>query len=139
LNILLFTRIALPISEKENTMYGTSPEMLKRMYVQGSLQNQGGGFVFQFKNMIESGSISGVAKLAVDGEERPLEGATVQIGEKVRPVTEITWSSSLYVPYGATLTIYVPGKLDTGEHTVNMQVNVPELGRLSLPITDTIA
>ena len=40
-------------------MYGTSPEMLQRMYVKGSLQNQDHGFVFQIKNMIESGSLSG--------------------------------------------------------------------------------
>ena len=120
-------------------MYGVSPDMLAKMYVENSLQNQQEGFSFSVKNKIESGSISGVAKLAVDGEERSLEGATVQIGEKTRPVSEISWSSSLYVPYGATLTIFVPGKLDAGEHTINMQVNVPELGRLSFPIVDVVA
>jgi hypothetical protein len=120
-------------------MYGVSPDMLAKMYVENSLQNQGEGFLFSIKNKIESGSISGVTKLAVDGEERSLEGATVQIGEKTRPVSEISWSSSLYVPYGATLTIFIPGELDPGEHTINMQVNVPELGRLSFPITDVIA
>jgi hydroxymethylglutaryl-CoA reductase (NADPH) len=120
-------------------MYGVSPEMLANMYVKSSLQNQEEGFSFSVKNKIESGSISGVAKLAVDGEERSLEGATVQLGEKVKPVSEISWSSSLYVPYGATLTIFVPGELEAGEHTINMQINVPELGRISLPVTDTVA
>jgi hypothetical protein len=120
-------------------VYGVSPEMLAKMYVEGSLRNQGDGFVFAIKNKIESGSISGVAKLSVDGEERPLEGATVQIEGKTRPVSEITWSSSLYIPYGAALTIYVPGSLGPGEHTINVQINVPELGRISLPVTDTLA
>jgi hypothetical protein len=120
-------------------MYGTSPEMLKRMYVKESLQNQEEGFVFQVKNMIESGSMSGVAKLAVDGEERPVEGVTVQLGGKVRQATEISWSSPLYVNYGETLTIYVPGELVPGEHTVTVQFNVPELGRVTMPITDTVA
>jgi hypothetical protein len=109
------------------------------MYVKESLKNQGEGFVFQFKNMIESGSLSGVAKLAIDGEEHSLEGITIQIGEKTRPASEITWSASLYVPYGTTLTVYVPGSLESGEHTINLQVNVPELGRISLPITDTVS
>ena len=49
--------------------------MMQKMYVKGSLKNQDAGFVFQVKNLIESGSMSGVAKLAVDGEERALEGA----------------------------------------------------------------
>ena len=113
--------------------------VLTEIDVQGSLKNQDNGFVFQVKNTIESGSVAGVTKLSVDGEERSLEGATIQVGEKVRPVTEVSWSSTLYVPYGATLTVFVPGELEPGEHTVNMQVNVPELGRISLPITDTVS
>ena len=120
-------------------MYGVSPDMLSRMYVQDSLANKDAGFVFSIKNQIESGSISGIAKLAVDGEERSLEGVTVQIGDKVRSVSEITWSSGLYVPYGSTMTIFVPGQLEAGEHTVTMQINVPELGRISFPVTDTVS
>ena len=120
-------------------MYGTSPEMLQRMYVKGSLQNQDNGFVFQIKNLIESGSLSGIAKVAVDDEERDLEGATLELSGKVRQLSEISWSSPVYVGYGATLTIFVPGTLAAGEHTVTTQFNVPELGRLSMPITDTVA
>jgi hypothetical protein len=119
-------------------MYGVSPDMLAKMYVENSLQNRGEGFSFSVKNKIESGSISGVTKLAVDGEERSLEGATVQIGERSKPILDISWSSPLYVPYGATLTIHVSGNLDLGEHTINMQINVPELGRISLPIIDVV-
>jgi hypothetical protein len=120
-------------------MYGTSPEMLQRMYVKGSLQNRDSGFVFQVVNQIESGSLSGIAKLSVDGEERSLEGATIELNGKVRPVSDISWSSPLYVSYGSTLTIYIPGTLEAGEHTINVQFNVPELGRVSMPIADTIA
>lgn len=120
-------------------MYGIYPDMLKRLYVKGSLKNQDDGFVFQIKNTIDSGSISGVSKVSVDGKERSLEGATVQIGDKVRPVSDISWSSPLYVGYGSTLTIYVPGKLEPGEHTINLQVVVSELGRISMPITDTVS
>ena len=120
-------------------MYGTSPEMLQRMYVKGSLQNQGEGFVFQVKNLIDSGSLSGLAQVAVDGEERDLQGATLELSDKVRPLSEVSGSSPVYVPYGATLTLYVPGALAAGERTVNVQFNVPELGRISLPITDTVA
>ena len=120
-------------------MYGVTPEMLAKMYVAGSLQNADDGFVFEIKNKVESGSVSGIAKMAVDGEEVSLEGATVTVNDKTRPVSEISWSASLYVPYGATLKIAVPGALEAGEHTINMQVNVPELGRISIPITDTVS
>jgi hypothetical protein len=109
------------------------------MYVQGSLRNQGDGFVFQVQNKIDSGSTSGLSKVFVDEEERSLDGATVQIGEKLLAASQISWSSPLYVSYGATLTIYVPGPLGPGEHTITLQVNTPELGRLSFPITDKVA
>jgi hypothetical protein len=109
------------------------------MYVKGSLRNEDSGFVFQVKNLIESGSVSGVAKMAIDGKEHELDSATIELGGKVRPVSEISWSAPLYVSYGATLTVFVPGALSAGEHTLNLQVNVPELGRISLPITDTVS
>ena len=119
-------------------MYGTSPEMMQRMYVKESLKNQDDGFCFQVKNLIESGSMSGVAKMAIDGEEHALDGATIELGGKVRQVSEISWSAPLYVSYGATMTIYVPGALAAGEHTINLQLNVPELGRISMPIEDSV-
>ena len=119
-------------------MYGVTPSMLAKLYVKGSLQNTEEGFSYQIKNLIDSGSISGIDKLSVDGVEHSLEGITVQIGAKVRPISEITWAKSLYLSYGATLTVCVPGKLKAGEHTINMQANVPELGRISFPVKDTI-
>lgn len=119
-------------------MYNMSADSLKKMYVAGSLKNQGDGFVFQIKNLVDSGSVSGITKITVDGEACSLDGATVEMGGKARAVKEITWSSSVYVGYGAVMTIYVPGTLEHGEHTVVMQISVPELGMLSFPITDTL-
>ena len=77
--------------------------------------------------------------MAIDDEEFELEGATIELGGKVRQVSEISWSLPLYVSYGATMTVFVPGALPEGEHTINVQFNVPELGRISLPFTDTVA
>ncbi len=119
--------------------YGMSAESLQKMYVAESLKNQGEGFVFQIKNLVDSGSVSGITKLTADGEEMSLSGVTVELGGKTRPVSEITWSSSLYVSYGATLTIYVPGTLEPGEHSITLTINAPELGALTLPFSDTVA
>lgn len=118
--------------------YGMSSGALAKAYVKGSLRNQGDGFVFEIKNQIDSGSVSGLGKLTVDDVEKPLEGITIDLNGKVREVTSLTWSSSLYVSYGATMKIYVPGTLDAGEHTIKMTIKVPELGQITLPITDTL-
>jgi hypothetical protein len=119
--------------------YGMSSDALQKMYVQGSLQNQNDGFVFEIKNLIDSGSVSGISKLMVDDEERSVDGVTMELGGKVREVGSLTWSSSLYVSYGAVIKIYVPGQLEPGEHTVKLIVNAPEVGQLTLPVTDTVA
>ncbi|MBN1247921.1 MAG: hypothetical protein JXC32_09715 [Anaerolineae bacterium] len=118
--------------------YGMSSGALEKMYVTGSLKNQGDGFVFEVKNQIDSGSVSGIAKLTVDDEERALEGITVELNGKARDATNISWSASLYVSYGAVLKVYVPGALEPGEHTVKMTVKAPELGQITLPFTDTV-
>ena len=120
-------------------MYGTSPELLKRMYVTGSLQNCDEGFSFQVKNLIDSGSISGASKIAVDGEERSLEGVTIQVGNKTRVLTEITWASSLYLTYGDTATVTIPGALEPGEHTIDLRVNTAEIGGLTFSFTDKLS
>ena len=118
--------------------YGMSSESLQKLYVKGSLKNQDNGFVFQLKNLIDSGSISGIEKLTVDGEDKPLDGVTITLGEKVRAASEISWSSSLYVYYGAIITFAVAGSLQPGEHNIVLKVNAPELGQISLPVADTI-
>jgi len=120
-------------------VYGMTPDMLARMYVSGSLKNQGDGFTFEVQNKIDSGAVSGLTKLIVDDAERPLEGATVELGGQARPVTEISWSNSLYVPYGAKLKLYVPGQLEPGQHTIKLTVNTPEVGPLTISITDTVS
>lgn len=119
--------------------YGMSSDALQKMYVKGSLQNRGDGFVFEIKNLIDSGSVSGISKLTVDGEEHTLDGVTVELGGKVREVSSVSWSSSLYVSYGAVMKMYIPGALEPGEHTISLTVNAPEIGQLAFPVTDTIS
>ncbi len=114
-------------------------EGIQKLYVKDSLVNRGDGFVFQIKNLVDSGDISGIVKLTVDGVEHSLDGVTVEMGGKVRPVRDLTWSVPLYVHYGAVLTVYAPGALEPGQHTVAMTVNIPEMGSFSMPFTDMLA
>jgi hypothetical protein len=119
--------------------YGMSSDALQKMYVQDSLKNQGEGFVFEIKNLVDSGSVSGISKLTVDDQPWVLDGITIELGGRVREIGSLSWSSSLYVSYGAVMKIYVPGKLEPGEHTIKLTVNAPEIGQLTLPFTGTIA
>ena len=64
--------------------YGMSSGSLAKMYVQGSLANKDDGFTFKIKNLIDSGSVSGLAKVTVDDEERSLDGVTIELNGNVR-------------------------------------------------------
>lgn len=111
---------------------------IQKMYVKGSLVNRGDGFVFQIKNLVDSGDISGILKLTVDGVERSLDGVTVELSGKSRLVRDLTWAAPLYVQYGAVLTVYVPGALEPGQHTITITVNAQEVGSLNMPFTDML-
>ncbi|MBN1247290.1 MAG: hypothetical protein JXC32_06500, partial [Anaerolineae bacterium] len=75
--------------------YGMSSSALQKLYVQGSLANEENSFVFEIKNLIDSGMVSGITKLNVDGKDIPTDGVTVELAGKVREA-----SASLYVSYG---------------------------------------
>ncbi len=79
------------------------------------------------------GMVSGITKVTVDGKDVPVAGVTVELAGKVREA-----NASLYVSYGAVLKIRVPGQLEAGEHTIQLTINAPELGQLTLPVTATI-
>lgn len=113
--------------------YGMSSSALQKMYVQGSLANEEGNFVFEIKNLIDSGMVSGITKLVVDDKDVPIADVTIELAGKVRQA-----NTSMYVSYGAVLKIRVSGQLEPGEHTIQMTVNVPELGQLTFPVTATI-
>jgi hypothetical protein len=116
----------------------TASDALQKFYVSGSLENQEDGFVFSIKNVIASGPLSKISKLTVDDEETSLDGVTVKINSQIREANSISWSASLYVSYGATLEIFVPGTLEPGQHTIKLTINAPSLGQLTLPIVGAV-
>jgi len=116
-------------------MFSVPGYLLERIYVKGSLKNTEEGFQFQMRNVVDSGTLSRVLALEVDGEAIPLEDVTVVTGEKVLSATEVTPSAPLHFPVGSTLTVVVKGrKLDPGEHKINLRVNTWEVGAITIPI-----
>jgi hypothetical protein len=118
--------------------YGMSSSSLAKMYVDDSLTHEDGRFSFQIKNRIESGRVSGIVKLEVDGEEMPLDEVAVTMGDEERKASEITRTNSVYVRYGAVMTISGPGELESGEHEISLTIYAPEVGNLTLPVKDSV-
>ena len=71
-----------------------------------------------------------------DGIERSLAGVTIDMEGKARAADELR-RQSLFIPYGATLTVYVPGPLAPGDHKITIAFDSP-YGEVRIPFTDTV-
>jgi hypothetical protein len=125
--------------QKDTTVAGIPPILLKRLYVPHSLVNRGDGFSFQLRNPIAPGTLVGLSRVTVNGIERSLDGATIAIEGETRSAAEISHASPLAFQVGTSATVYVPGPLHAGQHTIEVTVNTQEIGTVTFPVTDTLS
>ncbi len=117
-------------------MYFLPDSLLERIYVKDSLKNTEDGFEFALKNVVDSGTLTRLISIEVDGTAVPLDQVTIVSGEKTRAATEITPNAPLYFPLGSTMTVKVAGtKLEPGEHKLSLRINTWEAGAVTVPIT----
>ncbi len=120
-------------------MASIPPVLLTKLYVTHSLRNQGDGFTFQLENQIATGTVTGVARLTVDGVARPLDGVTIAAGDETRSALSLSDQAPVAFAVGTTVTLSVPGTLSAGEHTIEVTIDTREVGALTFPVTDTIS
>jgi hypothetical protein len=111
--------------------------MYEHLYMKGSLRNTDEGFELKVRNLVNGGEATGIYALSIDGVGRSLAGVTIELEDKVHAADELSWQSSLFIPYGATLTVYVPGRLAPGDHKVTLAFDSP-YGEVRIPFTDTV-
>jgi hypothetical protein len=111
--------------------------MYEHLYVKDSLRNIDEGFELEVRNLVNSGEVTGVSTLVVDGVGRSLAEVTITMEGKARAADELSWRSSLFVPLGATLTVYAPGPLAPGDHKISLAFDSP-YGEVRIPLTDTV-
>ena len=120
-------------------MVSIPPILLKKLYVRGSLENREDTFTFQLQNQIATGTVVGLSRLTVDGEERSLNGVAIATGDDTRDAIDLSERAPLAFAVGERATICVPGPLSAGRHSVQITVLTHEVGPLTFPVADTIA
>ena len=116
------------------------PSMLAQLFVKGSLKNTPTGFEFKLKNIIDSGTIIGMAPLGVDEASLAPEVLTVKIGEKVLQGSAISHSSPMSVRSYAEILISATGEpLSAGSHKLTIAVVTREAGRLQFSVNENVA
>lgn len=120
-------------------MFSVPDYLLERIFVKDSLKNNESGFEFALRNVVDSGTLTRVMALDVDGQAVALDKVTFVLGEKARPAVDITPNATQYFPAGAMATVKVAGmQLSPGEHTLSLRVNTWEAGAVTIPIKGTV-
>ncbi|MEM1509452.1 MAG: DUF6379 domain-containing protein [Thermofilaceae archaeon] len=120
--------------------------LLRQLYVKGSLENvdiNGDGILdgarIKLRNTLGGGSVRGRLRAIIDGEEVSPERILIEFkGERMR-ASEAA-GRSIYVAVGDELTIFFElGKgLTPGEHKVELELDVQELGPVGFDFTDVV-
>jgi alpha-galactosidase len=114
--------------------------LLKRLYVKGSLRNTPEGCAFALRNGIDTGTVTGISRLEIDGVDHSAGALAVHVpGEGTLPATAITPQAALSLGVGVTITVRLVGiVLQPGEHTLRLQIQIQELGDLEIKVRDRV-
>jgi hypothetical protein len=109
------------------------PSTLAQLFVKGSLKNTAMGFEFKLRNVIDSGTLTGMGPLVVDDTTyQPAQYMVTASGremtaDRMQPV--YTWP-------GMEATVSVEGApLAPGDHQITVQAMTAEAGRLQFSVT----
>ncbi len=113
--------------------------LLKRLYVKGSLKNEGDGFQFQIKTTMGSGPARVLLHLALDRRELPLESSFFEIDGRQTSFTAVTKDKPFTLAMNKTSTLLVKGtSLSPGPHKLGIGFVVQGLGNMSFEVTDIV-
>lgn len=113
----------------------------RQFYVTSSLRNTDSGWELQAHNPVGDGTLVGVGKLRVDGQEIPADSVTAQRTGEAEPIRaqDVSRTRPVSVFKGDRVTLAVAGEpLTPGEHSLEVELFEVNLGRLSFSITDII-
>ncbi len=116
------------------------PSMLARLFVRGSLKNTPTGYEFKLKNVIDSGTLTGLGTFTMDNATVDPSKVLLKVGEKEVRGDQLARENPLFVRAYAEILISVEGApLAAGEHSLALQVSAREAGRLQFNITEPLA
>ena len=114
---------------------------LKQLYTTGSLANTDDGFRFELKNRLMPAKLHGVRRVAVDGRDVPLDGATIAADDgRVLGPEDVSAESPADFALGDRLEVRLRGeRLAPGAHALVIEFDAQPVGRLTLEVEDTLA
>ena len=120
-------------------MITVPPFLLKRLYVKGSLRNNGDGFQFELKNSLGSGYGTELLPLVLDGKELPKENSYFALDTEEIPFTAIGKDKPFTLAMNKTSRIMVKGvRISEGPHRIGFCFVAQGLGKLGFEVNDIV-
>ncbi len=114
--------------------------MLAKLFVKESLKNTEDGFEFKIKNIIDSGTVTGMGPVVVDETSYGPDACRLKVGEKEVVGSQITRSAPVPVRAFSEIRVRVLGSpLAAGEHKLTLQFFTEEAGKLQFSITEPLS
>ncbi len=114
------------------------PALLRRLYVEGSLQNRPDGFEFTLRNRLAPSTIISLGPLTVDGRSVSQDVVQIQTKRNLRAVTKVADKSPLDWLINTEIKLIVAeGALAPGIHRLTFEIGLKEVGALTLRVEDT--
>jgi len=124
---------------KNNEMYNMIPKaMLKKLYIQGSLAQEGEEYSFQIRNNLYPGTVKEVEYVKVDDQELDLNTITIFVKEQEIAVAKISEENPFKLTKGDTFTFKVKGSLSKGTHTLSFNFKTIEAGKMVFDVEDKL-
>lgn len=114
------------------------PALLRRLYVEGSLQNRPDGFEFILRNRLAPSTILGLGPLVVDDRSMAQDVVQIQTKRNRRAITKVTDKAPHDWPINTEIKLIVGGRaLEPGTHRLAFAISLKEVGVLMLRVEDT--
>jgi len=112
--------------------------LLRRFYVDNSLQNQSDGLEFRLANRIAPTTIVSLGPIEID-EELFAPSQIEVTASKSRPASTINEKTPFHLRMGKRMTISIPGKyLRPGKHHIVLHVITKEVGAVSIEFAENM-
>lgn len=113
--------------------------LLKQLYTFGSLHNVDGGVRFQLKNRLSNATVTGIRKVAVAGEEVPLEKVRLSFQDDSFAAREVSKDHPIPFSLGDTVEVVAQrDSLPVGKYEVVIGFETDSFGKLEVRVEDGI-
>jgi hypothetical protein len=110
--------------------------MLKKLYVEKSLKQDGDKIVFQMLNNLYPGTVISANHIKIDELAFELDKIEVTFDDKKINVSEISEDKPFSLTKGVTFTFHIEGCIQPGKHKIELSFLTKEAGTIAFDVED---